>query len=110
MELLERIVREDGCVGLVGDLQDKGIAPADRTSRWRDELAVDDARFELGPFALIYAMTEGRIDDDGQSDVAVLGEESSHRLVELCEARGGAALGGDVGSVDDDVRDGHVAK
>ena len=55
-------------------------------------------------------VSERRVDDDGQLDVlAVLVQEGTHRFVELFEARCGASLRGDVGSVDHDVFHIHAA-
>ena len=48
-------------------------------------------------------MTEGGVDHDGDQRVRVLLHERRHRIVQLSEAGHGPALGGEVGTVDDDV-------
>src|SRR5690606_3058006 len=92
-----------------GDLQHERVAAPDGAGGRRDELAVDDAGVERVAFAGIDAVTEGRVDHHSQrGDFAVLTEDHANRHVQLSEARGGTALGGDVGSVDYDVLHGHV--
>ena len=53
-------------------------------------------------------MAEGGVDDDGHLGVGILVEEGQHSLVELGQAGRRAALGRDVGAVDDDAAGGHV--
>jgi hypothetical protein len=108
VELLERVVREDRGVHLVGHLEDERVAASDRPGRRSDEFAVDDARLELLALALVDPVAERRVDDDGELHVTELVEERAYGFVQLSEARRGAPFGGDVRSVDDDVRDGHV--
>ncbi len=53
-------------------------------------------------------MRERGVDDDGDLCVRVVAPELGDSFLQLLQARQGPALGGDVGSVDDDVLNGHV--
>ena len=53
-------------------------------------------------------MGEGRVDDDRDLRVRMVAAELGDGFLQLFQARQGAALGGDVGAVDDDVLNGHV--
>ena len=108
VELLKRIVGEDRGARLVGDLENERVSPANGASRRRHQFTVDDARFELFAFAVIYAVPEGCVDHDGERDISVGIEKGAHGFIELSEAGGGSALGCNVGSVDNDVFHSHV--
>ena len=108
MELLERIVREDDRVGLVGDLQDERVTPSDGPSRWRHQFAGQHGRFVLGPLGGVDAVPEGGIDDDGELIGGMLGQKGSDGFVELAEAGEGTTFGRDVRAVYDDVLGSHA--
>ena len=108
VELLERVVRQDGGAGPAGDLQDEGVAATDRPGRRRDQLVGVDGVLVGLAFLAVDAVGERGVDDHGHVLGRVLLDERLHRLVELGEARERPALGGDVRSVDDDVGDRHV--
>ena len=103
VELLERVVREDRCVRLLGDREHERVAASDGTGRRCDEFVVGDALLELLDLGLVDAVAERGVDDDGDRGVRVLLHEGHHRLVQLGEAGQRAAFGGDVGPVDHDV-------
>ncbi len=109
VELLERIVRQHRRPGLVGDAQQEGVAAPDGAGRGRDQLTGGFGLLEHLRLALVDAMPERGVDDDGNHVVGVLQQELTHRLVELDQARHGTALSGQVGSVDDDVAGCHLA-
>src|SRR5690606_15891138 len=72
-----------------------------------DELAGRHRLLVLLPLLAVDAVGEGGVDDDRHVLGLVLLDEGPHRLVELGEAGRVTPLGGDVGSVDDDVVDRH---
>ena len=108
VELLERVVGQDGGAGPAGDLQDEGVAPADGAGRRGDQLVGVDRVLVGLAFLAVDAVGERGVDHDGDVVGRVLLDERLHRLVELGEAGRVAALGGDVRTVDDDVCDLHV--
>ena len=77
VELLERVVAEDPCPGLVGDAEHEGVAATDGAGGRGDELVVGDGGVELGDLALGDAMAERGVDDDGDVDVRVLLAEAA---------------------------------
>ncbi len=109
MELLERVVREHRRLRDVCNLEHERVAAADGAGGWCHQLAGKDRLLERGSLGLCDAVTEGGVDDDGETLRFVLGEERTHCFVELSEARQAATFGCDVGSVDNDVRDSHAA-
>ena len=107
MEFLERVIRQHRGIDLLGHLQDERITAADGSCRRRHEFAGQQSSLVLGPLGLIDAIGEGGIDDDGDVVDFVLLHEGGHGVVELTQARGGAALGGDVGAIDDHMGSDH---
>ena len=107
MQFLEGIVREHGGIHLLGDLQDECISSSDGPGGWRDQFAGQQRGFVLGSFGLIDAVGERRIDDDGDGVDLVFLHEGGHGVIELFETGGGAALGGDVGAIDDHMGSDH---
>ena len=107
MEFLKGVVGEHRCVDLLGDLQDERIAATDGAGRRGHEVPGEERSFVLGPFGGIDAVREGGVDDDGDGVGTVLLSEGGDRLVELAEAGGGAALGGEVGAIDDHMGSDH---
>ena len=103
VELLEGVVRQHRGVRLVGDSQHEGVAATDRTGGWGNQLVVGDALLVGLGLLLRDAVSEGGVDDDGDECVGVFGHVARDSFVELFERRHRATLGGDVGSVDDDV-------
>ena len=65
------------------------------------------ASSNLRSLLAVDAVTEGRVDDHGDRVGRVVLDEARARLRRAGPGWRGAALGGDVGSVDDDVRDLH---
>ena len=65
VELLERIVRQDRGVHLVGDAQHEGVATPDGAGRWGNEFVVVDGIIELGAFARVDAVAEGGVNHHG---------------------------------------------
>ena len=109
VELLERVVREHRGVDLVGDLQHEGVAAADGAGRRRDELAGEDRLLERRRSRT--RRCGGRRWRRRRRSPRARGARSMNArdgLVELREARRGAAFGGDVRAVDDDVGLDHV--
>ena len=86
MELLERVVRQDDGVDLVGDLQHEGVAPPDGAGRRADQFAGQHRLFVRVGLGGVDAVAEGGVDDDGQLVGGVLGEEGTDGFVELVEA------------------------
>ena len=103
MELLERVVREDVRVRSVCDLQDERVAAPDRTCRGCDQFTVQYRFFICRDFFRVDAMSERCIDDDGDVFIAVLREQRAHRVIELLQARRGAAFGRDVRAIHNDM-------
>jgi hypothetical protein len=103
VELLERVVGEDGGAHLLGDAEQEGVAPPDGTGRRRHQLVVRHRLLERHSLRLVDAVAEGGVHDDGHHVVGVLTPVLAHSFVELGQAGHRAALGGDVGAVDDDV-------
>ena len=104
MQLLERVVRQHVGVGVPRDLEDERVAATDRACGRRDELAGEDSLPRTRALVRVDAMTERRVDDHGDLLVAVLLDERANGFVELGEAGRGSSLGGDVRTIDDDVR------
>ena len=102
MEFLERVVREDVGAGLVGDLQDERVTPADRPRRRGHQVAVEDGLFVPGHLAAVDPMAEGRVDHHDDVVVGVLSDEGTYCLIEVLEVRDGSTFGRDVGSVHDE--------
>ena len=103
VELLERVIGEHRCVGLIGDPEHERIAAAHSPRRRRDQLVVRNRLIELVAFGLVDAVPERGIDHHGDQHVGILRNECQHRIIELGETRNRPALGGDIGTVDDDV-------
>ena len=72
VELLERIVRQDHGLGLLGDHQHERVTTPDGTRGRRYKLVVLDRFVELGNLARVDAMTEGGIDDNRDDGVRVV--------------------------------------
>ena len=107
MEFLERVVRENGRIDLLGDLQDERIAATDGAC-WRcHEFSGEECCFVLRSFGLIDAIGECCIDDHGDGVDLMFLHEGGDSVVELTQAGSGAALGGDVGAIDDHVGSDH---
>jgi hypothetical protein len=79
------------------------VTSSDCACRRCNDLVVADGRIELGDLLGIDAMTECRIDDDGDERAGILRHVGQHRLVELFETGYGSALCSEVRAVDDDV-------
>ena len=107
MEFLERVVREHCGPDLLGDLQDERVATTDGAGRRCHELTGEQSGLILRSLGLIDAVREGGIDDDGDGVDRVLLHEGGDGVIELTQARGGAALGGDVGAIDDHMGSDH---
>ena len=107
VEFLERVVRQHGGVDLLGHLEDECIAATDCACWWRDEFSGEECCFVLGPLGLIDAIGEGGIDDHGDGVDLMFLHEGGNRVVELTQAGGCAALGGDVGAIDDHMGSDH---
>ncbi len=101
MELLERIVRQDRGVGLVGHLQDEGITAADGSGRRGQDLAVVAGALESLALTVVDAVRERGVDNDRDLSIGVLSLDGTNRLVELSEAWERPTFRRDVGSVDD---------
>ncbi len=110
MQFLERVVREDGCVDLFGDLQDERVTATDCSCGWRQEFAGEERLFILGPFRRIDAIGKSRVHHDDEILDGVLGEERFHGFIELAEAGGGSALCREVGTVNDHMGSDHGEK
>ena len=107
MELLERIVGKDGRAELVGDLENEGIAAADRAGGRGDDLAGKERLLEHGDVGRIDAIGERRVDDHQHVGAGVLFDERANGFVELGEARAGATFGRHIRAVDHDFVRGH---
>ena len=108
VELLERVVRHDGSVGAVRDLEQETVAAADRAGRWRDDLTGDLGFRERGAFRRVDAVFEAGVDDHGDGRARVFPHERVDGLAQLREARFGAAFGGQVRTVDHKMVGHHV--
>ena len=108
VELLERVVRQDGAAGAVRDLQQEPVAAPDRAGRRRDDLARGLGLRERGALGRVDAVLEARVDDDGRDGAGVLAVERGDGFLELGEAGLGAALGRQVGAVDHEMV-GHIS-
>ena len=108
MELLERVVRQHGPVDLLGNTQQERVAASDGAGRGMDVLAAQRGLLETGKLGGIDPVRERGVDDDGDLRVRMVAPELDDSVFQLFQARQGPALGGDVGSVDDDVLNGHV--
>ena len=108
VELLERVVREHLGADTLRHPQQEGVPPTHRPRRGGHELGVGDRLVEGLALGRVDAMAEGGVDDDDDLGAGKLGLVLADGLVELGQARNGAALGRDVRSVDDDVGGGHV--
>ena len=100
MELLERVVGEDGGTGSVGDLQEEAVAPTDRAGRGRDDRACELGLLVLLALGVIDSVPERCVDNDDHIVARVLVAKCAHRAVQLSQARLRSALGGQVGPVD----------
>ena len=87
MELLKRVVRQDGGTCLLRDPEQEGVAAPDGACGRRDDLARCLRLLEHRQFRRINAVPERRVDDDRHLGVRVLGEKLPYGLVELSEAR-----------------------
>ena len=103
VELLERVVRQDRGLDLVGDGEHEGVTAPDGAGRRGHELVVLDGGVELGHLPRVDPMAERGVHDDGDDVVGVLLHERQDGLVELLEARHRSPFGGEVRAVDDDV-------
>ena len=103
MELLERVVREDGRSGDSRDLKYERVAATDCTRGWRQQFAGEHCILVGRALGLIDAMRERRVDDDDDVVEGMLFEEVANRFVQLRERGRGATFCGDVGSVDDEL-------
>ena len=103
VELLVRVVRQDGGLDLVGDREHEGVTAPDGPGRRGHELVVLDGGVELGHLPRVDPMAERGVHDDGDDVVGVLLHEREDGLVELLEARQRSPFGGEVRAVDDDV-------
>ena len=108
MELLERVVRQHGPVDLLGNAEQEGVPASDGTGGWMDVLPAQGSLFETRKFGGIDPVGEGGVNDDGDLRVRMVAPELGDGFLQLSQARQGSAFGGDVGSVDDDVLNGHV--
>ena len=104
VELLERVVRQDRRLGLLGDAQHERVAAADRAGRRGDELVVGDRGVEL----LDLRSSSIRCPNVASTTTVtahagVIGDVRVHGLVELGEARHRSTFGRDVRAVDHDV-------
>ena len=107
MEFLERIIREHSGLDLLSHLEDEGIAPSDGAC-WRGhEFTGQQSGFIFGPLGGIDTVREGGVDDHGDLVDLVLLHEGGHGVVELTQTWSGAALGGDVGAIDDHMGSDH---
>lgn len=106
VELLKGVVGQHRCVGLLGHLQDEGIAATDNAGRRHDDFAGIDGLFELGSFAFVDAVRKRRIDDHRDRFEVAFAHDASNCLIELSQARKAAPFGGDVRSVDDEMTGG----
>ncbi len=106
VELLEGVVREDEGARFLGDAQDEPVTPADCSS-WRcHQFAVFDGLLECWHLCRVNPMAECGIDhnnDLGRGKSRVFAEKRVDRFVQLRQAWSGAALGGEVRAVDDDL-------
>ncbi|MDH3293627.1 MAG: hypothetical protein OER95_04820 [Acidimicrobiia bacterium] len=103
MEFLERVVGENGGIGLLGHLEDEGVAPPNRPGRRDDDLAGVDRSVEGLDFLLRDSVGEGGVDDDGHVVSGIVGDEGPNRFIQLVEAGQRTTLGRYVGSIDHDV-------
>jgi hypothetical protein len=103
VELLERVVGQDGGVGPVGDLEDEGVAAADRPGRRGDDLARVDRGLVGVPLVAGDAVGERGVDDDGHDLRVVLAHVRLHGFVELRKAGRFPPFGRDVGAVHHEV-------
>src|SRR5579875_3591889 len=103
VELLEGVVRQDGAVHLLRDLEQERVAAADRAGRRRHVLAAARPLLEARALGRVDAVREGGVDDHGDERVGELLAQRRDRLLELLQAGQGSPLGGEVRAVDDDV-------
>ncbi len=103
VELLERVIGQHDRIGLVGDLKNKTVAPANRSRRRHHDLTAVDRLVERGALGLVDAVTEGGIHHDCQLIFRTLVGERVYCLAQLSEAGKRSSLGGNVGTIDDDV-------
>ena len=104
VELLERVVRQDRRLGLVGDGEHEGVAAADGAGR-RATPARCSRRRRRTPAPRAESMRWPNVASTTtvMTSCGVLLEEGHDGLVELAQAGHGPPLGGDVRAVDDDV-------
>ena len=103
VKLLERIVRQDDGVRLFGNLQHERIATTNSSGGRRHQFVVFDRFVEFCDLARVDAMAEGGVDDNSDDVCRVLLHVCHHGIVQLLQARQGAAFGGQVGSINDNV-------
>ena len=65
VELLERVVRQHDRVGPIRDLQQERVTAADHAGRRGEQLARTERIFERVALAVVDAVREARVDDDG---------------------------------------------
>ncbi len=104
VELLERVVGEDRSTDLVGHLEDEGVASSDDAGGRDDDLSRLDGLLELRLLVVVDAVGERRVDDHRDRLVRALAHDGANGFVELGEAGEIAALGGDVGAIDNEMR------
>ena len=104
MELLERVVRDDGGIGPVGDLEDERVAAPYHSGRRGDDASVVDRLPRRSPLTVGDAMLERGVDDHRDVGEVILVTKCRHGLVELLQTRFRATFGRDVRSVDHGVR------
>ncbi len=103
VELLERVVREDGPAGAVRDLQQEPVTATHRAGRRRHDPTRGFGLGELGALRRVDAVLEARVDDDGRHGTRMLRVEGRDRLFELGEAGFRPPFRREVRSVDHEV-------
>ncbi len=104
---MEGVIRQHSGADLLGNLQDEGIAAADGAGRRGDQFSGQKRRFVLGALGLVDAVRECCIDDDSDGVDLMLLHEGGDCVIKLAQARCGAALGGDIGAIDDHMGSDH---
>jgi hypothetical protein len=103
VELLERVVRQDDGIRLIGNCKDKRVASTDCSGRGRDDFVVLNGCIELGNFGRIDAVPKRGVNNHGDHICGVFGHVGLDRLAQLFEAGHRPSLGGEIGAIDDDV-------